>query len=551
MTEETIAPAETMLAQWVDRDAVPDGYWIMNDHFSVPVPPLYADLSCTVIPRARQITADEFSLFAPPEQTLVIDGYWYGGTDVQPVAPSPELVAAFEEKVRTGHEQLVLRRWHEERRPAAQAELRRITALDLAAMPDSELLAHIRDLDRVSLSCWIDHARDGYAASLVMGRFGLFCRERLGMADPEIIALLAGASRSSSEPMTALESLAAVAAASPALREALRSAAPWGDERVRSLLRPYLDAYGHRTLDFALDRPTLAERPQRAVRLLVEAIDRAAVGSAGLAQADTSSAAATGARERFASEDRDEFDRLLAEARAAYGVRDDDVTFVMWSRGVVRYALLEAGRRLAGRSVLPDPERIWYLRWPEIEAALAGDAADDLSTRSEARLAEHRRQQAEGPPPAIIGVPFAPAARPRLSPPALQALRAAAWARDLMRAPAEAEPGAAERQVRGIGGSAGMHTGRARVLISEDQFDLLEAGDVLVCSYTSPSWTIVYGTIGAVVADEGGLLSHAAITAREYGIPAVVGSKTGTRAIPDGALVTVDGARGVVSIDDV
>jgi len=86
------------------------------------------------------------------------------------------------------------------------------------------------------------------------------------------------------------------------------------------------------------------------------------------------------------------------------------------------------------------------------------------------------------------------------------------------------------------------------VLLASDEFDAIEPGDVLVCSYTSPSWTIVFGTIGAVVTDEGGLLSHAAITAREYGIPCVVGTRIGTRVIPDGARITVDGSTGLVRL---
>lgn len=91
--------------------------------------------------------------------------------------------------------------------------------------------------------------------------------------------------------------------------------------------------------------------------------------------------------------------------------------------------------------------------------------------------------------------------------------------------------------------------GRARVMLSEEGFDRLEPGDVLVCSYSSPTWNMVFAIVGAVVADTGGLLSHAAITAREYGLPCVVGAHHATRLIPDGATVTVDGGRGIVRIE--
>jgi pyruvate,water dikinase len=87
------------------------------------------------------------------------------------------------------------------------------------------------------------------------------------------------------------------------------------------------------------------------------------------------------------------------------------------------------------------------------------------------------------------------------------------------------------------------------VLLSESGFDRVEPGDVLVCAYSSPSWTIIFGVVGAVVTDAGGLLSHAAITSREYGIPCVVGTNVATRTISDGARVTVDGTNGVVRIE--
>ncbi len=76
----------------------------------------------------------------------------------------------------------------------------------------------------------------------------------------------------------------------------------------------------------------------------------------------------------------------------------------------------------------------------------------------------------------------------------------------------------------------------------------LESGDVLVCVMTSPAWTPLFAVAGAIVTDTGGILSHPAIAAREYGIPAVVGAKRATAAIPDGALVTVDGTAGTVTI---
>jgi pyruvate,water dikinase len=83
---------------------------------------------------------------------------------------------------------------------------------------------------------------------------------------------------------------------------------------------------------------------------------------------------------------------------------------------------------------------------------------------------------------------------------------------------------------------------------SIDEFDKVQPGDVLVCPLTNPAWTVLFPQVAALVADSGGALSHAAIVAREYGVPSVVGTFDGTRRLTDGQLVHVDGDTGVVKI---
>ena len=95
----------------------------------------------------------------------------------------------------------------------------------------------------------------------------------------------------------------------------------------------------------------------------------------------------------------------------------------------------------------------------------------------------------------------------------------------------------------------GVVTGRARVLRDLADGDQLQSGEVLVCVTTAPPWTPLFAIAGAVVTDTGGVLSHSAICAREYGVPCVVGTQVATRVIPDGATVTVDGAAGIVRVE--
>jgi pyruvate,water dikinase len=88
------------------------------------------------------------------------------------------------------------------------------------------------------------------------------------------------------------------------------------------------------------------------------------------------------------------------------------------------------------------------------------------------------------------------------------------------------------------------------VIAALDAANGLEPGDVLVCAATSPEWTPYFGVVGALVTASGGLLTHAAVVAREFGIAAVVGAAGATTAIPDGAMVIVDGSKGIVTILD-
>jgi pyruvate,water dikinase len=102
--------------------------------------------------------------------------------------------------------------------------------------------------------------------------------------------------------------------------------------------------------------------------------------------------------------------------------------------------------------------------------------------------------------------------------------------------------------LRGIGASRGQTTGWARILSDPAEGERLKPGDVLVCFMTSPAWTPLFGIASAVVTESGGLLSHSAIAAREYGIPCVVGVRGATERICDGALITVDGTAGTVRL---
>lgn len=221
------------------------------------------------------------------------------------------------------------------------------------------------------------------------------------------------------------------------------------------------------------------------------------------------------------------FDHLLAEAQRAARLREEQVPQLTLPWPALRRAIGRLGETLVARGVLGDPHDAFFLTRDEILAALRGQDHDSgIARERRARWERQRRLVA----PLVLG---------RL-PKLLQSLLGAA--ERALRDPSEASPDA----IRGVPASPGRATGRARVIRSVSDFDRLAPGEVLICPVTTPAWTPLFARAAAVVADVGSPSAHASIIAREYGIPAVVGTGDATSRIADGALVTVDGGAGLV-----
>lgn len=127
-------------------------------------------------------------------------------------------------------------------------------------------------------------------------------------------------------------------------------------------------------------------------------------------------------------------------------------------------------------------------------------------------------------------------------------IRKGSWASPVQPLFSPSKPQEASHELRGVAGFPGRYSGTVRVIREEPQFVKLGPGDVLVAPVTSPPWSILFLRAGAVVTDGGGVLSHTAVIAREYGIPAVLATGEATRRLSGGAQVRVDGSTGIVSI---
>ena len=201
----------------------------------------------------------------------------------------------------------------------------------------------------------------------------------------------------------------------------------------------------------------------------------------------------------------------------------------------LRRPLLELGDRLTRNHALASRDDVFLLHVDEIVAGLRGVNQRATAAARRAELV----QSATRIPPDTLGEPPTDVV--------VDPLLAALSKQDTM--PVNGA-GAGEDIIRGTAAAPGVARGVARVARSLTEACAVQPGEVLVCEMTLPTWTPLFATIAAVVADTGGILSHCAIVARESGIPCVVGTRVGTRTIADGMLLTVDGSRGTVQLHD-
>ncbi|MGE5263171.1 MAG: PEP/pyruvate-binding domain-containing protein [Acidobacteriota bacterium] len=213
------------------------------------------------------------------------------------------------------------------------------------------------------------------------------------------------------------------------------------------------------------------------------------------------------------------FLELLAEARCLIQIREDTHLFATAAMPIVRRTLLEFGGRLTSIGVLGTPEDVFHLRLDDLEQ-VDGTWPPPLELAGSLRAAVRRRKERRA---ALQGTPVID---PRL----------------YRQSPLEGNV-----LLRGSPGSPGIAEGPVRIIHDGSEFGRLRAGDVLVAPFTNPAWTPLFQRAAAVVVDSGSAVSHAAIVAREYGIPAVMGTREGTQKLRDDSRVRVDGSRGLVS----
>jgi rifampicin phosphotransferase len=252
------------------------------------------------------------------------------------------------------------------------------------------------------------------------------------------------------------------------------------------------------------------------------------------------------ARQALGADDLPEFDHLLAVARRAYPNREENIVHCdNIPCGLLRRWLVEVSQRLVARGLLSRVDDGPWLLADELVAGLRGaTSGEDLRAAANRRRSEYAWTRAH-PGPIHVGEPDAMPDVSKL-PDAARRLNGALMWMVSQEYPPDREVDAADALAVGAAGSPGTYTGPAKVVLSERDFGKVRPGDVMVCPVTTPAWTLLFATAGALVTDAGGVLSHAAIVAREHGIPAVLGTGDLTTRVHDGDVITVNGTAGTV-----
>jgi pyruvate,water dikinase len=302
-----------------------------------------------------------------------------------------------------------------------------------------------------------------------------------------------------------------------------------GGREARDAIQGWLDKYGMRCAgEIDITRPRWSERPATLIPLILSHIKGFGPGEAGRRFERGRQEAEEKERELLerlrdlpdGEQKAEETKRMIDRVRTFAGYREYPKYDMVSRSFVYKQALLEEAERLVQAGVLRETDDIFYLRFEELQDAVRTNQVDDALIRQ--RKEVFRSYQALTPPRVLTSEG--------------EMISGSYRRNDL---PAGA--------LVGLAVSAGTVEGRARIVLDMAKADL-EPGDILVTPYTDPSWTPLFVAIKGLVTEVGGLMTHGAVIAREYGLPAVVGVERATRWIRDGQRIRVHGMEGYVEI---
>ena len=519
-------------------------------HFPRPMTRYFQETHPPAFRQGTQDFARFYGLLINGLQMGYVNGFAY--RQVLP-APDAEIPQRFQRAEQVFAQKVwrdQLRDWDENRKPSSIATHRELQAVSPDVLSDRELITYLTRCRDHHSAMIAQHMRFTAGAMLPTGDFLAHVGDWTGLPPSELLGLMRGSAVVSAGGSDEMERLKGAFARHPTAREVLASG---GDPAqvltsLRSLggeagaaITGYLDLVGNRLVDgFDIAEPTALELPD----VLLKAI-RVAVSGESQAASDVAARIAE-VRAQVPASHQGEFDELLGEARLTYRLRDERGVYSdIWASGLMRRAALAAGRRVASRGHIATPQHMLDASLDEmcaLAAGTGGPSPDELAKRAEYR-ATHTAKDV----PCLLGPPKPPPPNLAALPPSVgRVMRAISITLDHVFASSTAQN--EEKVLYGLAASKGVYEGPARRVSGPSEFGRIAKGDVLVTESTTEAFNILLPLLGGIVTDNGGLLSHAAIVSREYGIPGVVGTREATERIADGMLVRVDGDAGEVTV---
>jgi pyruvate,water dikinase len=446
-------------------------------------------------------------------------------------------------------------RWQNEHLPYIIAQLLRLESFEVASASPTTLSTLLNEAHAIHEDMWRVHFLIAGPMLLSIQVFDELYADLFGADEAEGHALLVGELSESVKAGIGLSDLA-IAAKDLGLAgliletdddqltetlEASESGRAFLDQ-----LASYLEAYGLRQDLFEFSTPTWREDPSIALANVRNYLQTGHDARAEQAeQVRRAEAALAAARERlagFPEPVRGQFEAMVQFARGGSFLQEEHNYYIdQRMTALLRLFYLQVGQRFVDAGLLDSADDVFFMEKDELHDALIGLEDPAAFTGLRDLVAQRRAELAFAatltPPPFIGEMPAGP-------PPADNPMD-----RAMMRffggAPQQAEQA---NQLKGNPGSRGIATGIARVARTLDEARHLQPGEILVAMTTMPAWTPLFGVAAAVVTETGGALSHCAIVAREYAIPAVVGAAGATQRIATGQRVTVDGSAGLITI---
>ena len=557
----TVLPETRLTLDWTLPR--PKGkYWRRNviELLPDPLSPLFATLGLPAWNHAMHHLGKSIGLgrdlpdFWPEQILLTINGYAYldfglsAKQSARNLLALPSIVRGFP----TAQE-----RWAEAARPRYAAVISKWAAHDLNATSATQLLDGAHEIVQVAA----EHYLTVQSGILPMSKISeslfplVYNRIIKRRDDPPAVTFMLGFDSAPIQAERSLYDLAMWAREHSELADYLAratdaeiivvyrsSSSPIGDsESWRAFcgrFQEHLDRFGHAIFDLDFAKAVLADDPAPILRTLKYFLagqgrsphERQAEAAAAREQATQSMLRRLkGARLRW-------FMRLLRWTQQYAPLREEALADVGLGWPLLRLMLREIGGRLVEAHVIAAPDDIFWLKMDELERAStvldANQPGQDFRPSVVERRAIWERERAVIPP---VNLPLKQGAR--------------FWGIDWSFESSARTDQAAGKTIQGIGASPGCVTATARVIHSPEEFNQMQPNDILVAKITTPAWTPLFALASGVVTDVGGILSHGSIVAREYHIPAVLGTGVATERIRSGQHITVDGDRGVVSME--